>query len=59
MSRSVLILSDLVLVVVLIMIFANGDLEKYPVILAPLVLAAFATCLVRHINYYSMTKKIY
>jgi hypothetical protein len=59
MNRKTLILADVVFVVVMILIYNNGDLAKYPVILAPFVLVAFATCVIRHINYYNMTKRIY
>jgi len=59
MSRKILILTDAVLVVVGATIYANGDLQKYPVILVPLFIAAFAACVIRHINYYHMTKKLY
>jgi len=59
MNRRTLILADSVFVIVLIMIYNNGDLKKYPVILAPFIIVAFATCVIRHINYYNMTKKIY
>jgi hypothetical protein len=59
MNRKTLILADVVFVVVMILIYNNGDLAKYPVILAPFVLVAFATCVIRHINYYNMTKRFY
>lgn len=59
MTRTTLIVADLVFVVVMILIYNNGDLQKYPVILAPFVIAAFVTCVIRHINYYHMTKRIY
>jgi hypothetical protein len=59
MTRKTLIIADLIFVVVMILIYNNGDLQKYPVILAPFILVAFATCIIRHINYYNMTKRIY
>ena len=59
MNRKTLILADVVLVIVMILIYNNGDLAKYPVILAPFILVAFATCIIRHINYYNMTKRFY
>lgn len=59
MTRTTLIVADLVFVVVMILVYNNGDLAKYPVILAPFVLAALATCVIRHINYYNMTKRFY
>jgi hypothetical protein len=59
MTRTTLIVADLVFVVVMVLIYNNGDLQKYPVILAPFVIAALVTCVIRHINYYHMTKRIY
>jgi hypothetical protein len=59
MTRKTLIVADLIFVVVMILIYNNGDLQKYPVILTPFILVAFATCIIRHINYYNMTKRIY
>ena len=59
MNRKTLILADSVFVIVMILISSNGDLKKYPVILAPFILVAFATCVIRHINYYNMTKRFY
>ena len=59
MSRTTLILADALLVIVTMMAYITGDLKKYPVILTPFILIAFATCVIRHINYYNMTKKIF
>jgi hypothetical protein len=53
------ILTDVILVVVATTTYSNDDLVKYPVIMVPLLIAAFATCLIRHINYYHMTKRIF
>lgn len=59
MNRTTLILTDLVFVSVLLLACNNGDLKAYPVILLPIMIAAFVTCVLRHINYYNMTRKIY
>jgi hypothetical protein len=59
MSRTTLVLTDLLFVVVLIMIYNSNGLRTYPLLLAPLIIVAFATCVIRHINYYNMTKKIF
>ena len=59
MSRTTLILADALLIVVILMTYETGDLKKYPVILTPFIIVAFATCVMRHINYYNMTKKIF
>jgi hypothetical protein len=60
-TRSTLIISDAVLVGTLAMInYSNdGGFNKAPVILKFLVVVAFATCIVRHINYYKIHKRIY
>ena len=59
MSRTNLVLGDSLFIVVLVMTYKSDDLKKYPVILGPLIIAAFATCVIRHIHYYNMTKKIF
>ncbi len=59
MSRTSLILTDTVFVVVLVTSYKNGDLKSYPIILVPFIVAAFATCIIRHVNYYHITKRIY
>jgi hypothetical protein len=60
-TRSVLIISDTVLVGTIVAInYGNdGGFIKAPVILKFLVIVAFATCIVRHINYYRIHKRIY
>ncbi len=59
MSRTSLILTDTVFVVVLTTSYKNGDLKSYPVILVPFIVAALVTCIIRHVNYYHITKRIY
>jgi len=59
MNGSNLILGDSLLVFVLVMIQLTDGLKKHGIILAPLVIIAFATCVIRHINHYKLTKKIY
>ena len=60
-TRSALIISDTVLVGTLVAInYGNdGGFLKAPVLLKFLVVVAFATCIVRHINYYKIHKRIY
>ena len=60
-TRSALIISDIVLVGTLVAIsYGNdGGFVKAPVILKFLVIVAFATCIVRHINYYRIHRRIY
>jgi len=60
MTRTSLILTDsLFIVTVLVIHFANGDFDKNPLFLKFMVVIAFASCIIRHINYYKHTKKIY
>jgi len=60
-TRSALIISDTVLAGTLVAIkyYNDGGFIKAPVILKFLVVVAFATCIVRHINYYKVHKRIY
>jgi hypothetical protein len=59
MSRTNLILIDALFVLVVIMIYVTDGLKTYPIILTPLLTVAFATCVMRHINYYKITRRIY
>jgi fumarate reductase subunit C len=60
MTRSTLILSDsLFVITITVMHFENGDFNKNPVILNLLVVVALASCILRHINYYRLTRKLY
>ena len=59
MSRTNLILIDALFVLVVIMIYATDGLKNYSIILMPLIAVALAACIIRHINYYKLTKRIY
>jgi hypothetical protein len=59
MNRRNLVLADVLFVIVIITITNSGDLQKYPLILGPLIIAALATCVIRHVHYYNMNRKIY
>ncbi|MFI5161880.1 MAG: hypothetical protein ACHQHN_11420 [Sphingobacteriales bacterium] len=59
MSRNTLIFTDAIFVIVLLLSYQNGDLKKYPVVLVPFMLAALVTCVIRHVNHYHITKRIY
>ena len=59
MSNKAMIITDVVFVLVLGLIYETHGLRDYPIILSPLIVLAFATCVIRHINYYKLTKKIY
>ena len=54
-----LILADVLFVVALVMIYSTNGLRDYPIVLSPLLIIAFITCVIRHVNYYKLTKKIY
>lgn len=58
-SRRNLVLADTLFVLAFTMVYSSDGLVDYPIILAPLLILAFATCIIRHINYYKLTKKIY
>ena len=58
-SKRNLLLADALFVVALVMIYSTNGLKDYPIVLAPLLIIAFITCVIRHVNYYKMTKKIY
>ncbi|OCX50613.1 hypothetical protein BEL04_22835 [Mucilaginibacter sp. PPCGB 2223] len=59
MTAATLILSDVLFAAASATIVATGDLKTYPVIFYPLLGVALATCIIRHINYYKLTKRIY
>jgi hypothetical protein len=60
MTRSILIIADSLFVLVIIsMNYSDGGFNRSPLFLKFLVVIAFAICIIRHINYYKHTKKIY
>jgi hypothetical protein len=59
MTRTDLIVADSLFVIVVTMVYETDGLKDYPVILGPFMIIAFITCVVRHINYYHIHKKIY
>jgi hypothetical protein len=62
MSQTVntdLVIGDLLFVIGVIMIRITNGLSKNPLILGPLLSITFVVCLVRHINYYKLTNRIY
>jgi len=59
MTRSNLIMADTLFVAVVITVYNSNDLKKYPVILGPLMIIAFAACVIRHVHYYHMYKRIF
>jgi hypothetical protein len=60
MTGKTLIVTDIALVAVATMInVGNGGFDKSPLFLNFLFVTAFAITIIRHINYYKLTKKIY
>jgi len=60
MNRKSLIITDsLFAVTVTTIAYGNDGFNKNPLFLNFLVVVAFASCIIRHINYYKLTKKIY
>ena len=59
-GRTILILSDSLFAgTVLVMAYSDGGFNSNPPFLNLLVVVAFATCIIRHINYYKHNKRIY
>jgi hypothetical protein len=54
-----MIATDLLFAIVFVSIIATDGLDDHALILLPLLVAAFSTCAIRHINYYKEHKKIY
>ncbi len=61
MTSGTLILTDSLFVVTVAVIdYGNdGDFNKTPLLLKLLIVVAFASCIIRHINYYKHNKRIY
>ena len=58
-SKRNLLLADALFVVALVMVYSTDGLKDYPIVLSPLLIIAFGTCVIRHINHYKLTKRIY
>ena len=58
-SKRNLLVADALFVVALLMIYLTNGLRDYPIVLSPLLIIAFGTCVIRHINHYKLTKRIY
>ncbi len=59
MTASTLIISDVLFVGTFVSVCVTDGFKQYPIIFYPLLGAALATCILRHINYYKHTKRIY
>ena len=57
--RATLIVADTLFVLTVVTMHFNGGLDSNPLFLNFLLVLAFATCVIRHINYYKLTKRIY
>jgi len=59
-TGTILIVTDTLLVATVIVInYTSGGFNQNPVFLNFLVVVAFASCIIRHINYYKHTKRFY
>jgi hypothetical protein len=59
MDNANLILGDSLFALGLILVFVTGGLKENSIILVPLLVIAFASCVVRHINYYNETGRYF
>jgi hypothetical protein len=60
MTRTILILTDSLFVVTVVVIqYTNEGFNEIPLFLKFLIVVAFASCIIRHINYYKHTKRFY
>jgi hypothetical protein len=58
-ARLILIAADVLFVATVTVMHFTGGLHKNPLFLNFLVVAAFGTCVIRHVNYYKLTKRLY
>ncbi|MDB5005270.1 MAG: hypothetical protein JWQ34_3495 [Mucilaginibacter sp.] len=59
MDNANLIIGDSLFALGLILVFVTGGLKENSIILVPLLVVAFASCIVRHINYYNETGRYF
>jgi hypothetical protein len=59
MNKTLIITDVLFVTTVIVIAYNNDGFDKNPLFLNALVVIAFACCIIRHINYYKQTKKIY
>jgi len=57
--RATLILADALFTATILVMQYNGGLKNNPAALNFLVVVAFAACIIRHINYYKLTRRIF
>jgi hypothetical protein len=59
MTAGTLILSDALFVAATVSVYTTDGFKQFPILFYPLLSLALATCILRHINYYKLTKRIY
>jgi fucose permease len=59
MRNANLIIGDVLFALGLILILITGTIKDYGIIVVPLLIIAFASCLVRHINNYNKTGRYF
>ena len=59
MNKTLIITDILFVITVIVMAYNNDGFDKNPLFLNALMVVAFASCIIRHINYYKQTKRIY
>ncbi|WP_214072015.1 hypothetical protein [Mucilaginibacter sp. dw_454] len=59
MDNANLILGDSLFALGLLLVIATNGIRDYGIILVPLLVVAFASCVVRHINYYNETGRYF
>jgi len=57
--RATLILADALFTTTILVMQYNGGFKNNPAALNFLVVVAFAACIIRHINYFKLTRRIY
>jgi hypothetical protein len=59
MNSANLILGDSLFALGLILVLITGTIKEYGIIITPLLVIAFASCAVRHINNYNKTGRYF
>jgi len=59
MDGAGLMLADFIFMAVLILILVTGGLNTNAIILVPMLIVTFASCVIRHINHYNDTGRFY
>ncbi|MDP9078117.1 MAG: hypothetical protein M3O71_11870 [Bacteroidota bacterium] len=59
MNKTLIVTDALFVITVVVIAYNNDGFDGNPLFLNILVGVAFASCIIRHINYYKQTKRIY